>query len=227
MNKEIIKKIEEIKTIYQEKFYTKFYKILHTGRGGAFIISNDGTFPVAIRDGDISLNQLDAIKDFLDSMIEEIINALELKERETNLELEDNNFRVNSDGWKKITIEGKPYLTNPEGDICELLIDGFVGEQLFTWEAAMRETSKVGERMPTNEEFLEILKTKEDIKNPIFAGNRNTDGSFGYRSSYAYFWSSSQSGADAWHRYLSSSYATVIRYTNSKAYGFSVRCLKN
>ena len=59
------------------------------------------------------------------------------------------------------------------------------------------------------------------------AGNRNTTGAFAIRSSYAFFWSSSSSGSNAWNRGLYSGGATVYRYTYSKAYGFSVRCLKN
>jgi len=61
----------------------------------------------------------------------------------------------------------------------------------------------------------------------LLVGGRDTDGSFYYRTSHAYFWSSSESGGDAWTRYLSSGGATVYRYAYTKAYGFSVRCLKN
>jgi len=59
------------------------------------------------------------------------------------------------------------------------------------------------------------------------AGYRFTDGSFLYRASYALLWSSLQSGGSAWTRYLNSSEARVYRYSNSKANGFSVRCLKD
>ena len=59
------------------------------------------------------------------------------------------------------------------------------------------------------------------------AGYRNTGGSFVSRTSYAYPWSSSESGANAWYRGLRSSYATVGRNAYGKAYGFSVRCLGN
>jgi uncharacterized protein (TIGR02145 family) len=59
------------------------------------------------------------------------------------------------------------------------------------------------------------------------AGNRDTDGSFSNRATYAYVWSSSQSGTGAWNRRLGSSNAAVDRNTNSKANGFSVRCLKD
>ncbi len=61
----------------------------------------------------------------------------------------------------------------------------------------------------------------------LLAGYRNTDGSFALLGTNAYFWSSSPSGTSAWHRDLNSSNATVYRTLNSKAYGFSVRCLKD
>jgi len=60
----------------------------------------------------------------------------------------------------------------------------------------------------------------------LLAGN-SYSGSFGGLSSYGYFWSSVQSGSNAWSRGLYSSYAPVARSPFSKAYGFSVRCLKN
>jgi len=84
------------------------------------------------------------------------------------LELEDHNFKVNSDGWKKITVDDVEYLENPEGDIWEILENEARGEQLFTWKSAMRETEKAGKRMPTDSEFTELLKTKEDMPNLVF-----------------------------------------------------------
>ncbi len=141
--------------------------------------------------------------------------------------LEDYTFKVDSKGWNKIKIHKNCYLENPEKDIWEFLDGAYPGEQLFTFESAMRETKKAGKRIPTDEEFSIILKTKEDLKNIAFTGYRYSDGSFAYRTTGAGVWSASQSGANAWHRYLNSSHATVYRYTNSKAYGFSVRCLRN
>jgi len=61
----------------------------------------------------------------------------------------------------------------------------------------------------------------------LLAGHSNTDGSFNSLSVYTYLWSSLQSGTSAWRRSLYSGYATVYRDTNDKAYGFSVRCLKD
>ncbi|MEI8103567.1 MAG: fibrobacter succinogenes major paralogous domain-containing protein, partial [Candidatus Moraniibacteriota bacterium] len=63
--------------------------------------------------------------------------------------------------------------------------------------------------------------------NAPLAGYRGTTGGFYVRGSTAYLWSSSQSGATAWDRYLYASSATVHRVPYSKAYGFSLRCLKD
>ena len=59
------------------------------------------------------------------------------------------------------------------------------------------------------------------------AGYRNTYGSFYYRGSYAYIWSSLESGTSAWNRRLCSGIATVNRSDDYKDNGFSVRCLKD
>ena len=61
----------------------------------------------------------------------------------------------------------------------------------------------------------------------LLAGNRNTDGSFNNQGSNANFWSSTESGVNAWNRYLYSGYATVYRSAYNQANGFSVRCLKD
>jgi hypothetical protein len=56
----------------------------------------------------------------------------------------------------------------------------------------------------------------------IFAGYRNTDGSFNLRGNTACIWSSSQyDSSTAWLLNLNFSYATVYRLTFSKATGFS------
>ena len=136
------------------------------------------------------------------------------------------NFRIDSTGWNKIIYDGKEYLVNPTNDIWEITDGDCKGEQLFTWEAAMRETQKAGERMPTDEEFSEILKTKEDVPNLVFPGYRYTTGAYGTRGAYMYFWSSTQSSPNVWGRYLDSSYSTVYRYATTKANGFSVRCVE-
>jgi len=59
-------------------------------------------------------------------------------------------------------------------------------------------------------------------------GRRTSSGSFGYLGSYGYWWSSSEySGTFAWRRDLNCGNDQVFRSSNDKAFGFSVRCLKN
>jgi len=163
--------------------------------------------------------------------LEKKLKAIELTKINREVELEDHNFRVNSDGWKKETNEdGDEYLVGPNNDIWELINcqnQELNGEQLFTWDAAMRETKKAGKRIPTDEEFSEIFKTKDDMPNFALAGYRDTGGSFDDRASNVYFWSSTPSGSNAWLRYLYSGNTTVYRDAYSKAFGFSVRCLKD
>ncbi len=144
-------------------------------------------------------------------------------------ELEKENFKVDSADWEKLTNpQGTiTYLENPEKDIWEY-VDGvpswLVGQQLFTWSAAMRETAKVGKRMPTDEEFSQFEK-KEDFGRIIYSGYLNINGAFYRLSSSASFWSSSVSGTNAWRRDLNSSHSTVYRGTDDQAFGFAVRCL--
>jgi uncharacterized protein (TIGR02145 family) len=59
------------------------------------------------------------------------------------------------------------------------------------------------------------------------AGYHSTNGNSTDRGDYTFLWSSSESGANAYTRYLKSTYPTVKRQAYSKAFGFSVRCLKD
>jgi uncharacterized protein (TIGR02145 family) len=59
------------------------------------------------------------------------------------------------------------------------------------------------------------------------AGYRSTDGSFSGRGTYAFLWSSLESGSNAWRRALYSGNAAVSRNALSKLYGFSVRCVQD
>ncbi len=45
--------------------------------------------------------------------------------------------------------------------------------------------------------------------------------------SYAYWWSSSQTGSDAWYRQLGYWYGSVVRDHTVKTHGRSVRCIRN
>ena len=166
------------------------------------------------------------------SELTELVNNLET----SKLQLEEHNFHINSDGWIKQSQKNEDkvinYLINPEKDITEYLDDdfGLKGEQLFTWDAMNRETEKAGKRIPTDEEWTELLKDEEQLKlieqAPV-AGHRSTNSSFYNHGAHIDLWSSSESGSKAWDRNLGTSNATVYRDAYDKAYGFSVRCLKD
>ncbi|MDP3882656.1 MAG: FISUMP domain-containing protein, partial [Candidatus Staskawiczbacteria bacterium] len=64
--------------------------------------------------------------------------------------------------------------------------------------------------------------------NGLLAGYRLTNGSFFNRTSNGLFWSSTQSSStSAWDRLLDVSIATVFRGNFIKAFGFSMRCIRN
>jgi len=64
--------------------------------------------------------------------------------------------------------------------------------------------------------------------NALMSGYRTANGSFYGLGSYTHFWSSSASSSSlAWRRDLSTSGSTVGRNYYNKAYGFSVRCLRD
>jgi len=142
--------------------------------------------------------------------------------------LEDHNFRVNSESWKKITVDEKEYLENPEADIWEILDGEERGEQLFTFNSAKRETAKAGKTIPTDDYLAKIIKTKKDMPNPVFSGYRDTDGWFHHQSSFFYLWSCTEFSATyGWSRYLNSGDTIVYRYNYAKTNAYSVRCLNN
>jgi hypothetical protein len=156
--------------------------------------------------------------------ISELLDQYEVPNSIGKLQFEDHNFKVDSTGWKKIVVDDDAYLENDKEDIWEFLDGECSGEQLFTQTSALRETKKAGKRMPTDEEFNEILKTKDDLPNIVYAGYRHyVGGSFANRGTYSYLWSSSS----ALYRALYYTESRVSRYSYSAASGFSVRCLQD
>ena len=160
--------------------------------------------------------------------LDEITSLLQNKEIKRPLELEEKNFKINSDGWHKITIDSEEYLENPEKDVWESLSEECRGEQLFTYDSAIRETKKAGKLIPSDDELSELLETREDLKNITFPGYRNTGGAFYGLGSHLSLWSSTESSStSAWRRSITSPYSTGLRNALNKGNGFSIRCLKN
>jgi len=61
----------------------------------------------------------------------------------------------------------------------------------------------------------------------VMAGWREANGLFYDRGGYVAFWTSSEKGAKAWYRYLSTQSPKVNRATYETYYGFSVRCAQD
>ena len=149
--------------------------------------------------------------------------------------LEEENFRVDSTGWVKINNDQDiTYLQSPEGGVWEYVKgvpEKLIGQQLFTWPAAILEVAKAGKRMSTDGECY--LFKREDFGETVYPGYRDVGG-FSFNLGYAYFWTSSVSEADNFIRpnslrrffYLSSE-GRIYRNEGSQALGFSVRCLRS
>lgn len=71
--------------------------------------------------------------------------------------LESNNFRVDSSKWEMQLdlLSWVEYLINPEWDIIELKVN-WKKEQLFSQEAAIRETQKYSKKLPTKEQLEQM-----------------------------------------------------------------------
>ena len=101
---------------------------------------------------------------------------------------------------------------------------------LYTWDAAMRLCPN-GWHLPTNEEWDDwewntSPKQREAFAG-VLAGFRYTVGTFSTRGMLTFFWTAGDAGASAWYRSLNSCYAPVYRDSSDKAFGFSVRCVKD
>jgi len=166
--------------------------------------------------------------------------------------LEPFNFRVYSSLWTEKIDKSTwiKYKESPTWDMWEYIDwvpEELEWEQLFTWDARVRETTKAWKRMPTYEEWFEICKpyisvwskrnwerlterlwmpfagehwyrySKYESPSPYFEGQRK----------YLFYWSSSidtSNNLGVW-LYVDSIYISVPHHKEI-AHGFSVRCFK-
>jgi hypothetical protein len=137
-------------------------------------------------------------------------------------QLENTNFKVSSADWKKV----EDFLVNPTNDVWEILEGEYKGEQLFTWDSAIRETKKADKKIPDKDELEMLLKRDEYFKTMPLVGYRyNSDDTLGGQGTGGFYWASTISGTDA---YYLDFYSLSVGSANTcnRAYGFSVRCLK-
>lgn len=157
--------------------------------------------------------------------------------------LDIENFRIDSSGWKLERLpDGGRVKTNPEGDVFELLDGEFVGEQFFTLDAALRETSKAGKWIPTKDEWNEIIRSitpgidpsggwQDDVlvRDSLglkLAGCRRAPSAACYlQGTNGYYWAASPVGVTGHNLVISKSQQLPPVSPANRAYGLSVRCL--
>ncbi len=165
--------------------------------------------------------------------------------------LESENFKVDStnweneknNDWKELLVNWNPIKVNPEKDVWEIVMGDWTKEQLFTWDAAMRETEKVWEKIPTIEEWWKIIQSinpnislnwwwqidtsVRETLNLKFTGCRGLiSGRSSMGGGYAYYWSSSPCLTSIHGLCFNLSYICPSTDDN-RANGFSIRCFKN
>ena len=149
----------------------------------------------------------------------------ELKEVSNEEILQILNWDLNSDNNNKLIILDKP--RNPEIEINRQTNPDvpqaweFEWNRYYNWLWAVKEAEYRWLHLPSDVEF-EYLE--DDLKklNQI-NGFRNKNGSLSNRS-IGYWWSSTESGSDAWYRYLTSSNSSVHSLVRDKSNGLSVVC---
>lgn len=166
------------------------------------------------------------------NLIEALSKTLTSKESLEQLPaLEEENFRIDSTNRKEITDpNGVKVKENPEWDVREYLEGKYKWEQLFTQKSALRETRKVGKKLPESWTVYENILMKkygwnyQDFvtwENMLFVGWRGS-------VTEEFRFVNEEFGL----RCFGGSYFHGNRYNwcncrNTEGYGCSVRCVKS
>ena len=123
------------------------------------------------------------------------------------------------------------------------------GRHYYTWDEAMEAARSVGKRLPTREEWVALCDLgstwDDELKGRWFGGNHDSDhkgslflpaaglrygsGELANASSSGYYWSSSPyygGSYNAGNLYFYSG-SVLPLYSSNRAYGFSVRCVRD
>lgn len=173
-----------------------------------------------------------------DAIIKLLDNSLE--KLEAVPELEEKDFRINSDGWE-VTVgnDGIRYKINPQRDVTEVLEGDYAGDQHFLTEtAALRETKAAEKEYPDYTQWQRIIeegeKRAQEKNIPLYkelglnlGGSRVwSTGQYGNQGAAGYYWSSSSPNSTYSYYAFFPSGGGGIAYYNNRGDGFSVRCLK-
>jgi hypothetical protein len=134
----------------------------------------------------------------------------------TIADLESTNLSVSPEH-----VDGVTVFTDPEHPECG---------QYFTFDAAQIHARLQGKRIPTKEEWEEIIKNTpfEELKKALpLAGYRNySSAAYSNQGAFGYYWASSPTGAYGFGVILSAT-QVVPAVNDIRAYGFSVRTFKS
>lgn len=143
------------------------------------------------------------------------------------MKLEEYNFKIDSTWWEEKNINWVTIKINKEWDVVEYTKWRFKWEQLFSWNAAMRETKKYWKKIPTHNELKLLIKSKQDIKNIPYVGFLNTDNTiFELYLEYVFLWTSTIfDSKTAYYWSLFHFYNKMGCNNRNINYKFSVRCI--
>lgn len=98
----------------------------------------------------------------------------------------------------------------------------------YNFEWALLESKTLWKRIPTKEEWEELINdSKEEIlKLPLAGCRSNSDSDYYVHGTHGYYWSSSPICIYGYYVTITSTHVNP-RWSSYRAYGFSVRCLKN
>lgn len=141
-----------------------------------------------------------------------------------DFDVEKDNFRIDSTGWKAKTIDWKTFKVNTKWDVFEYTEGKLKWEQLFTWDGAIRETKKAWKRMPNKYELREMYFMKLNHTKAWFLSWN----SLCYSMTVSFYWSKDEKNTT--HAfYFNSELITGFEYEIArqgiKSIACSVRCI--
>lgn len=109
-------------------------------------------------------NPLNDATNTIINMVDQVLQKWINKELLEKYNLQETDFKIPTDGWtEKKDYHWKKYLENLEWDVWQIEIN-WEKIQLFTWNAAIRETKNKWESLPIVNDFQSINSATQNLK---------------------------------------------------------------
>jgi len=153
----------------------------------------------------------------------DILSALEfmgIPSKRLELQLEDSNL------WKPTCEQIKINPKEASETIPQAWKNNWNWYYNFDW--ALLEAKTLWKKIPTKEDWEEIIENnnKEVLKLPKLGFRNDSNAYYYYQGTDGYYWSSSPNGIYGYYVSINSTQVYPL-YNGNRAYGFTVRCLKN